>query len=233
MDKVKAVKNINKIGKAGTAISTVIQVFLIIGIVGVIVGAAFLLTIPSDLFSFSINSGGNMEFDVDGIAEAGFKLFSKDPEGSFVDVDFTMNGIDYEAVNTEVNGSHVSMELEGTSNVITPARLGIVLAAAGVILLMTMAVMIFIKKLCKSIRDCESPFDQTVIKNLEHCAWALIPWIFVSGISQNFIKAGLTGGRNMMFSVNLSTVLVILLIFALTYIFKYGAQLQTESDETL
>ncbi len=233
MDKERAVKNINKIGKAGTAISSIMQVFLIIGLVGIIVGAAFLLTIPSDLFSFSINSGGYMEFNVDGMTEGGLKLFSKDPAGSFADVDFSMNGIDYKAVNTEVNGSHVSMDLEGTSNVITPARLCIVLAAAGVIVLMTMAVMIFIKKLCRSIRDCESPFDQTVIKNLEHCAWVLIPWVVVSGISQNFIKAALTGGRNMMFSINLSTVLVILLIFALTYIFKYGAQLQTESDETL
>ena len=57
--------------------------------------------------------------------------------------------------------------------------------------------------------------------------------VLLSGISENVIESALTGGKNMLFSVDLSTVLVILLIFALTYIFKYGAQLQTESDETL
>ena len=233
MNKENVVRNINKIGKAGTVISTIIQVFLIIGLVGVIIGAAVLLSIPSDLFSFRIESGGTMEFDVNGIPEEGLKFFSKDIKNSFVDVNFNMNGIDYKAVNTVVNGSHISTDLEGRSNVITPTRIGIVVAAAGVIVLLTFVVMIFIKKLCKSIRDCESPFDQAIIKNLECCAWALVPWVFVSGISENVIKSALTGGKNMLFSVNLSTVLVILLIFALTYIFKYGAQLQTESDETL
>ena len=233
MNKEKVVRNINKIGKAGTIISTIMQIILIIGLVGVILGAAILLSIPSDMFSFRIESSGSMEFDVNGIPEEGLKFFSKDLKESFVNVDFNMNGIDYKATNTVVNGSHISTEVEGNSNVITPTRLGIVVAAAGVIVLLTFVVMLFIKKLCKSIRDCESPFDQAIIKNMECCAWALIPWIFVSGISENVIKAALTGGKNMLFSVDLSTVLVILLIFGLTYIFKYGAQLQTESDETL
>ena len=233
MNKEKVVRNINKIGKTGTVISTIIQVFLIIGLAGVIIGAAVLLSIPSDLFSFRINTSGKMEFDMEGIPEEGLKWFSKDHNASGLDFSFNMNGIDYRSTNTVVEGSHISTDLEGKSNVITPMRLGIVVAAAGLIVLLTLVIMIFIKKLCKSIRDCESPFDQAITKNLECCAWALVPWVFASGISENVIKSALTGGKNMLFSVDLSTVLVILLIFALTYIFKYGAQLQTESDETL
>ena len=38
---------------------------------------------------------------------------------------------------------------------------------------------------------------------------------------------------NLGFSVDFTTIMVVLLLVALTYIFKYGAILQTESDETL
>ena len=35
------------------------------------------------------------------------------------------------------------------------------------------------------------------------------------------------------FNIDIPTVIVILLLFGLAYVFKYGAVLQTESDETL
>ena len=209
------------------------QIMLIVGIVAVIVAGVIVMNIPKDCFEFRIQSGGAIEFDVNGLPGGGVKLFSHGSGDPNVDVNFSMNGISYKAVNTVVNGDHVYTDLEGRTNVITPTALMIVVIAAAAILLLTMLVMIFIKKLCKSIRDCSTPFEEDVIKGLEHCVWVLIPWVVVTGVAKNVIESVLSGSRNMMFSISLSTVLVILLLFVLTYIFKYGAELQTESDETL
>ncbi len=233
MDKEKALKSINSIGKAGTVISTVMQILLIVGIVAVIVAGIVVMSISDDMFEFRIVSGGSIEFDTSAMPESAINILPYDAHNSAVNVDFSFNGINYRAVDTEVDGDHVTTKLEGKTNVINHSGLAIVVIAAGVILLMTMVVMIFIKKLCTSIRDCSTPFEQGVITGLERCAWVLIPWVIVSGIAKNVIESVLSGSRNMMFSISLSTVLVIVLIFGLSYIFKYGAELQTESDETL
>ncbi|MCR4851117.1 MAG: DUF2975 domain-containing protein [Lachnospiraceae bacterium] len=233
MNKENALKSINKIGKIGTVISTIMQILLIVSIVVVIAAAIAVLKIPDDTLEFRITSGGTIEFNTDGLAKSGIKLFANKPDSSNVDVNFSFNGIDYRAVNTAVEGNRVSAELEGKTNVINQSALVIVVIAAGVIVLITMAVMIFVKKLCVSIRDCSTPFEHGVIVNLEHCAWALIPWVIVCGIAKSVIEAVLSGAQNIMIGVSLSTILVIVLIFGLSYIFKYGAELQTESDETL
>lgn len=233
MNKEKALKSINSIGNAGTVISTVMQIFLIIGIIVVIIAGIVVMSIPGDVFEFSIRSGGSIEFDASALPKSGIKLLSYKPGDSTVNVNFSFNGINYKTVNTVVDGDHVTTELEGKTNVINRSGLMIVAVAAAVILMMTMAVMIFIKKLCKSIRDCSTPFEQDVITGLERCAWMLIPWVIVCGVAKNVIESVLSGAHNLMLSISLSTVLVIVLIFGLSYIFKYGAELQTESDETL
>lgn len=233
MNKEKALKSINSIGKAGTVISTVMQIMLIVGITALIIAGIVVMNIPGDMFEFRIESGGSIEFDANALPQSGIKLFSYNSGDPNVDINFSMNGIDYKAVNTVVNGDHVYADLEGKTNVITPSGLMIVLIAAAAILLLTMLVMIFIKKLCMSIRDCSTPFEESVIKGLERCTWVLIPWVVVAGVAKNVIESVLSGSHNLMFSISLSTVLVILLLFVLTYIFKYGAELQTESDETL
>ena len=43
----------------------------------------------------------------------------------------------------------------------------------------------------------------------------------------------MSGHLDIMLSIDLMEVILILSMFALSYIFRYGAQLQLESDETL
>jgi len=43
----------------------------------------------------------------------------------------------------------------------------------------------------------------------------------------------MSGSSKVSLSINIAVVFTIVVIFALTYIFKYGAVLQQESDETL
>ena len=57
---------------------------------------------------------------------------------------------------------------------------------------------------------------------------------FISSIADNFITNLINVGNfELGISIDIKVVLVIILIFVLVYIFKYGAVLQRESDETL
>ena len=78
----------------------------------------------------------------------------------------------------------------------------------------------FAKKLFVSLEKCDTPFSEEVVNNLSRFVYSLVPW-GIFGFSAN----GLSGG--------IGLVMVIVVVAILTSVFKYGAELQRESDETL
>jgi hypothetical protein len=68
---------------------------------------------------------------------------------------------------------------------------------------------------------------------MKNCAWVLIPWCVLGGAFESFMATAFTSNIRTGFNIDIPTVIVILLLFGLAYVFKYGAVLQTESDETL
>lgn len=61
----------------------------------------------------------------------------------------------------------------------------------------------------------------------------MIPMAFVSSITNSVIQSISSNRIYLNWNVDLTVVIAILLVFAMAYIFKYGAMLQQESDETL
>lgn len=77
----------------------------------------------------------------------------------------------------------------------------------------------FAKSLCKALEKCESPFSEEVVRKMRNFAISLIPFgIFCVG----------AGGVS---ATGIAFIIIIVLLFSA--IFKYGAELQRESDETL
>lgn len=87
-------------------------------------------------------------------------------------------------------------------------------------------------KLCRTIRYCRSPFDPEIINGLKKLEIAMIPWALVSVFTDLFGTVFLMKGKPS-FTININQLLPILILYALLFIFQYGAQLQQESDETL
>ncbi|MCR5128218.1 MAG: DUF2975 domain-containing protein [Lachnospiraceae bacterium] len=230
MNKKEAIGKINQIGKAGSVISTIAQVLLILGLVVSIIGFVIVLGLPKDLFTFTIDPIGTAR--INGVSLEGQGI-DTEMQNSFTNLDVNLNGINYKASNPVVDGNVINMDLNGSSIVFSPVQLIRIVTAAMVIVVFTLVLTAFIKKLCKSISTCSTPFSQDVIKSIEHCTWALIPWLIIGGSAKNVIQSAFTGNLNLGFSVDFTTIMVVLLLVALTYIFKYGAILQTESDETL
>ena len=162
------------------------------------------------------------------------------------DID-NINNSEAEAKNSTINANDVEYNI----NEMTADENGIYLDVAadnivfnlsssfGIMLLSTVALVLsfvtvwFVGALCKAVAQCQTPFEENIIKKLQYLAYSLIPWAFFTTVSDSMLSGMMTGKTQINVGVDLGMVLVIVIIFALTYIFKYGAVLQQESDETL
>ncbi len=87
-------------------------------------------------------------------------------------------------------------------------------------------VFFFAEKLCKYFKECQTPFSQEISIGLVRLAWSLIPVCVAGSTINSCVESIVTGQLDIDISIDLTTILLILRVFMLSYIFKYGAALQ-------
>ena len=113
-------------------------------------------------------------------------------------------------------------------------KVGVSLLVLLLFLIAVTVTLFFVASLCKALRYCETPFSEDIVQRIRRVAWSLIPWALLGGGNfQSPFEMLTDGSIDVFVGINLETVLLILIIFALSFIFRYGAMLQQESDETL
>ncbi|MCR4594481.1 MAG: DUF2975 domain-containing protein, partial [Clostridiales bacterium] len=90
----------------------------------------------------------------------------------------------------------------------------------------------FLDSLMKALKGCQTPFSADVIKRMTQFAYSLIPVVVFKTISDG-LWSGLGSSSELSLSTDLGIVMLAAVVFLLIAVFKYGAQLQQESDETL
>lgn len=228
--KQEAIQKINRMGKIGQIVSCILQVITIIGIIILLAGSFACLIAPKDFLKFKMYYNMDIWFDPNalGISQTAeeqanmLKQLTSDTDAS--DTDITMDGSAYllHTTDSEYNAPTLTIR----------SFLGLFVSYL-LYLIMTFITLCFIQNLCSAFRYCESPFAPAITKKMSQFAFSLIPWVFLSSISYSFTLGALGNKFTLQLGVNLNMVLIILVIFALVFIFKYGAILQQESDETL
>ena len=247
--KEQAIQKINKVGKISYIIAVIAKVFVIVGLVATLFTAVVCFMIPKDGVSFTM--GGNMDLEIDfeamggqitaeDIAEAEAMASGQDIRVENVQLGmvdggfgFSVAGQDYEPVDMKVEGNVMTILWQAPGTPFSMRTIAVVCLLASLALIMTIVTITFVEKLCKAFRDCESPFEENVIKKMQNLAISLIPWSIISSITNSVKDSFLNGGVSVSLTVDLGVVLVVLIVLVLVYIFKYGAVLQQESDETL
>lgn len=156
------------------------------------------------------------------------ELLSEENNGK--DVNVNDKDISYINVNKTENG----LEIKAKSNEDTYSIKKILFALIVQFLLLASITVALhmVNKLMKALKKCETPFSDDVIKYMNRFAYSLIPAVVLNMLtssSWDSIKIG-TGFD---FSFDVASVFLVVIVFVLVIIFKYGAQLQKESDETL
>lgn len=242
MEKENAIGKINKVGKIGTVIMTILKVLLIIGMVITIVGSVVLYILPNDIFTANMTMNMDMKIDVSSFVAGGDKKenvgasnigevlkeeFAKDPETNGTK-DMKLEVLDCDGYEVSVRGIMDVMK-------ISLHRCAFGVAALLIYLIASFVSVMFAGRLTKALRDCRTPFEETVIKALKCFAYSLIPWAFISCIVENIGNRiwSMSYVPQFSFSVNASIILIVLVVLGIAYVFQYGAVLQQESDETL
>lgn len=237
MNKNKAIAKINKYGKYGSIITVVMIVIVSILTLVTLVAAVGTKFIPDDLFK--INLGTQAEVIINPSA-----IDSDVDAATFDQITYAINsgkvqgGLNLGAVSMELNTAEVVGDVvvckttEGTGE-LHLTNVGNVLLLVVVSLLLTLISTIFGFKFCKSIEKCESPFEDNVIKKMRYMAFSLLPWAVFSSIPKYAVNNLFNNNLKVNLSLDMNIILIVLVILALTVVFKYGAILQQESDETL
>ena len=232
------IKKINTAGLIGYIISIILIVCTITGMVAIgilTVGAA---TISKDNINvkvatdINVNSSGNFLnklnsfIGIDGVkdlstltedAKEGIKLGDKDL--SEISVKEENGGLN---INAKTNEITISMKKVIVSLVLAFIFLGAVTFA-----------LYRVKALMKSLKNCETPFAEDVIKKMTRFGTSLICVLVIKILFGGFWSTIATPGFRYNLNIDLSSVLLVAVIYILIIVFKYGAGLQKESDETL
>ena len=239
MRKEEAILKINKLGNVGNIIVRIMKVFIIIGFVLTLIGAIAVIALPKNLVKMDLGSTADITVDVSGFGPLDEKGKEEMLQGFFGGMDeveggsMSLNGSVYEPVKVETTDTGMFVETEVETYSIELKDFGVVCVLGMITLAALYITLIFAGKLCQAFRDCESPFEEKVVKQLSALAYSLLPWIILGSLTESITESIFTNNFDIMIGVDLGMVLIIIFIFVLAYIFKYGAVLQQESDETL
>lgn len=228
--KEQAISKINKIGKISGIITTIAKVLVGIGMVLTLVGAIVCVVLPEPLFKVAV--GGEMMVEMD-FGSLGMSLSEDELMKAQESLNLEMNGEEPEITEVSVSSSAIMMKGDFDSFSFTMHDFARLLLLALVTLVMTFITLMFVGSLCKAFRDCQSPFEEGVIKKMQNFAYALIPWTIVATVTNSMYDSLMNHKIALNLTLDLGVVLIVLIVLVLVHIFKYGAVLQQESDETL
>lgn len=230
--KEQAVQKINKIGKISSVVALICKILVGVGIGILLLASIVCFLIPKD--SVRILSTEKVMVEMD-YSKFGSLLNAEDIEEQVKEEmgDLLINSKEVVVEEVEVVGDMVNVTQEGQQFVLDIHDVAGMTFILTIMLILVMITLVYAGGLCKAFRDCQSPFEENVIKKMQHFAYSLIPWIVASSVIEGIGSKIMSGGQTVSVSIDIGMILVVLVVFLLVYIFKYGAVLQQESDETL
>lgn len=232
--KEQAIAKINTFGKAGVIITRVLKILMIIAIVFILAATIILAVLPNDIFKMSVSGKTDINIDLASVNKTLSQSEQEEINKSFQEEKEIININGYPYMLTSANASESEISITGTGKIETFSLHDVtfLLIMAMIDAALTLVVLFFTGSLCKAFAVCRSPFEENIIKSMNKVAVSLVFWGIAVSVS-NMLITGILSGNYTFDGVNFSTIIAVLIIFALSYIFRYGAMLQQESDETL
>ena len=232
--KEQAIQKINKIGKISSVVALIAKILVGLGIGLLVVSYIVCMFIPKDSIRMNVEEKMTIEVEMDKFGTFGEEEKQAILDG-FLDDDINMEMNEEEVTADQVSfeGSTMRVEDKVETMSIEFRQISNAILALLVGMALIMVTLFFVSGVCKAFRDCESPFEENVIVKMKKFAYSLIPWLIGSSVIGSVGESLLAGKPVVNFSIDLGMLLVVIVLFLLITIFKYGAILQQESDETL
>ena len=232
----QSVKKINIAGNIGYVISILLIVCSIAAMVGVAIGTIATAVVSNNEINVKIatnvdiSSKGNFInkiipfVSIDGVDLKNITEEAKD--------NIKVNDEDISELSIQEQDGGLNIKAKTNEITISMKKITIFLVATFVYLLVVTIALYKIKSLMKSLKTAETPFTPEIIKKMTTFANTLIAVVLARTIHGGFVTL-LTSGNKFNLSFDLSSILLVAVIYLLIFVFKYGAELQKESDETV
>lgn len=234
-----SIKKINAAGTAGYVISILMIICAIAVLVAACIGTIAVAAIIKDDVSITVDSQAKIDLGSNSLSK--LKHFIgidgldnlEDLVNNTEGLDITVNGVNFKDVSAVQKDGRVVINAEGAKNTISLKRV-LFYCIVGILYCIACVIALYmVKGLMNLLRKCETPFSDEIIKKLTAFAYSLIP-VVVLNSALDGAKPFLNGSTEFAgTNIDLTTLLIAAVIIILIMIFKHGALLQRESDETL
>lgn len=222
------IRKINTLGKVSFVIADIVIVVLILGIIGTVLAGITSLGFSDKVLNVTGNVTAQIDVDETNLNPLGRFLIESGAVkvGSIetADVKFNNFGFDmhWNVTEDKTGDNSKTYKIDGAVDEFNGATVKYAISTGcfltTVLLILILVAAIFGMKLSKRLADCDSPFQEDVIRAMKHFAYSLIPF----GI------AALTAE-----GIGIIGVISVLVVFLFVFTFSYGAELQKEADETV
>lgn len=235
-------RKVNRIGLVGQIVSIILIVVMALGCFGCLVGGVVLAVLPSD----AVEIGVKADMDVTVGSSLIGRWMDRIPEEQDLNAQMSVNGTEFTDMHMEKTEDGLVIRGESDRFVFQLKRLVSAVFTGLVYCATLLVVFIFLKRLADGFRHCDTPFSADVIHRMTVFSWVLVGGAVVASgaeaignslinrsldLSFSLNPAGMNNGLE--FSFSFAPIIIALIVLFLTVIFRYGAQLQKEADETL
>lgn len=251
----KILSKVNNFGKVGKFITTVLLIAAIIVTFLNTAAAIYAATLPKDAVVVAVTS--RAEFKIkDSVFSSVWNFLSdgvsyatdKDPSGMLNDKDsskilpaedtkldtkikFFNQSYSSATVRSDKNGKVV--EAESAPVEYLSSDLTVVLIFAALFSVSSVVALLMLQKLFKVLSVCESPFCADFVSKLKALGYSMLPVTLFASIGETLAVRFLSAGENMCVFVQWGMLVAFAVTMCLVAAFRYGVELQKESDETL
>ena len=212
-------KKVNRIGLIMQIVTIVVIVVLSIGCTALLAGVITVNTLPQDAAAVGIQTDMDVMLNEKLIGDLADEIPNEVPPAVADTIaGFLENNGEFGALTAEKteNGLMLRASTERMEFRMAQLESSLLRWLASCAIALTMFV--FAKLLADALRRCDTPFSDVVIRRMTILSWALL----FGGVAKLIALNG-----------SVAFLLIAILMFFLTMIFRHGAALQRESDETL
>lgn len=235
MEKELILEKIRKFGTIGYRFSKILMILSGVLLFISLLTTIFFSLIKRDAIVFRSSGQEIIEVNISGmpIKEEGLE----ERKQEIIDRGTTFPNMrnDYEYRLTDIILDNDIVKIVGTTEeeAFDIQDISLMIFGVGVWLAIEMAVLYYVIKICKFLSICETPFHENMSMLLKNFNIALIVLTVYASFGDSLINSIAKGRFAVTMNIDMISILAVVMVFGLSVIFKYGAMLQQESDETL
>lgn len=250
----KTLVRFHRFGRVGRIVMTLLLAFAILVTAVSVAATVYICALPDDALTVRVTSHAEFQINAgsfralwnilaDQLAYAGDAEPSGilngtggavlPPENQTVQTELSFFNRSYSTAAIYSDGSMKRIEAESAPAEYCSADLGVVMIFLTLLCVCTAAALFLLRQLFAVLAACESPFCEAFVKKLRAFGISLLPVVLFATVGQTLSTSFLSAGRDGGLQIQWGVLVAFAVTMCLVTVFRYGVQLQKESDETL